>query len=100
MQSMAAKNPSLRELARSESGLALVEFALSMPILMMLSVGFIELGRYVNAHTRVSQMALSVADNTGRVVQSIDVTDVDAAMIGARIAGESIDFAQNALSCP
>lgn len=85
----------LAQLKRNESGLALVEFALSLPILTMLSVGFIELGRYVNAHTRVSQIALSVADNTGRVVQSIDITDVDAAMIGARIAGESIDFAEN-----
>lgn len=84
-----------RRLAKSQSGLALTEFALSLPILTMLTVGFIELGRFINANTRISQIALSVADNTGRINQTIDITDVDAAFIGARIAGEGIDFAQN-----
>jgi Flp pilus assembly protein TadG len=80
---------------RNQSGLALMEFALSLPILMTLGIGFIELSQYAHAQMRISQIALSVADNAGRVSQSIDVTDIDAIMIGARIAGESIDFAQN-----
>jgi Flp pilus assembly protein TadG len=80
---------------RNQSGLAMVEFALSLPILMTLGIGFVELSQYAHAHMRVSQIALSVADNAGRINQSIDVTDVDAIMIGARVAGESIGFAQN-----
>lgn len=85
----------LNTLCANQSGLALTEFALSLPIMMMLSVSFVELGSYINAYTRVSQIALSVADNTGRIRQTIDVTDVDASMIGARIAGENIKFAEN-----
>lgn len=82
-------------LLRNEEGLALTEFALSLPILLMMSVTFLELSSYINAYMRVSQIALSVADNTGRIRQSIDVTDIDAAMIGARIAGEGIDLGGN-----
>ena len=82
-------------LVSDQSGLALTEFALSLPILMMLSVSFVELASYINAHMRVSQIALSVADNTGRVRQTIDITDVDASMIGARISGENINFANH-----
>jgi Flp pilus assembly protein TadG len=88
-------NVKMKSLLGNQSGLAMVEFALSLPILMTLGVGFIELTQFTHAHMRVSQIALSVADNAGRINQSIDVTDVDAIMIGARIAGESIKFAEN-----
>jgi hypothetical protein len=80
-------------LRRDNSGLALTEFALSLPILMTMSVTGVEVASFVNAHMRVSQIALSVADNTGRIRQAITENDIDSAMIGARIAGETIDFA-------
>jgi Flp pilus assembly protein TadG len=86
---------SKNRISKDESGLALTEFAMSLPILMMLSVSFIDLAGYINANTRVSQIALSVADNSGRVKQRIDEGDVDAIMIGSRIAGENIKFGSN-----
>jgi hypothetical protein len=95
MRKMLPIRQKLARLRRNESGLALTEFALSLPILLTLSITFMEFSSYVNAYMRVSQIALSVADNTGRIRQSIDVTDVDAAMIGARIAGESINLGPN-----
>jgi TadE-like protein len=82
-------------IGRDQSGLALTEFALAFPFMMTLSIGFVEFGRYANAHTRVSQIAMSVADNTGRIRQTIDITDVDAAMLGAKLAGEGIDFGEH-----
>jgi len=82
-------------LCNDNSGLALTEFALSLPILMTISVTGVEVASFVNANMRVSQIALSVADNTGRVRQAITENDIDSAMIGARIAGETIDFAAN-----
>jgi Flp pilus assembly protein TadG len=85
----------LRDIFADTTGLALTEFALILPIFLTFSVGVVELSNYAHAHMRVSQIALSVADNTGRILQTIDNTDVDAAMIGARIAGESINFGQN-----
>jgi hypothetical protein len=74
------------------SGIAMTEFALSLPILCALCITGIETANYVTANMRVSQIALSVADNAGRIRDSIDEADVDAIMIGARIAGQSIDF--------
>jgi hypothetical protein len=85
----------LLEIFSNKQGLAMTEFALILPVLMTMSIGFIELASYIHAHMRVSQIALSVADNAGRITQTIDITDVDATMIGARLAGESIKFGQN-----
>lgn len=82
-------------LRKDNGGMALTEFALSLPILMTVSITGVEVASYVNANMRVSQIALSVADNTGRVRQAITENDIDSAMIGARIAGETIDFGAN-----
>lgn len=84
-----------RRFARDLSGLALTEFALCLPVLMTLSIGGVELANYVNANVRASQIALSVADNAGRMRIQIDEADVDSIMIGAKIAGENIDFGEN-----
>lgn len=77
------------------SGLALTEFALCLPMLMTLSIGGVEMANYVNANMRASQIALSVADNAGRIRIQIDYADVDSIMIGAKIAGESIKFGEH-----
>lgn len=82
-------------LGADRSGLALTEFALSLPILMTISVTGVEVASFVNANMRVSQIALSVADNTGRVRQAITENDIDSAMMGARIAGNNIKFGAN-----
>lgn len=74
------------------SGLALTEFAMSFPILCTLCITGVETASYVNASMRASQIALSVADNAGRIRDSIDETDIDSIMIGARIAGQGIKF--------
>jgi hypothetical protein len=82
----------LARLASDTSAIAMTEFAMSLPVLTALSITGIETAHYVTANMRVSQIALSVSDNAGRIRDSIDETDVDAIMIGARIAGQSIDF--------
>ena len=85
----------LGRLASNCSGIAMTEFAMSLPALCALCITGVETASYVTANMRVSQIALSVADNSGRIRDSIDETDVDAIMIGARIAGQSIGFAEN-----
>lgn len=77
------------------SGIAMTEFALSMPILLSLSFAGIETANYTLANLRTSQIALMVADNAGRVRTSIDETDINEVMIGARLAGENIDLGKN-----
>jgi hypothetical protein len=81
------------ERVRSDtSGIALTEFALMLPILCAVCITAVELANYAHATMRVSQIALSVADNSGRIRDSIDEADVDAILIGAKLAGESIQF--------
>jgi Flp pilus assembly protein TadG len=47
----------LRALVRNESGTALVEFALILPILMALTIGILDFGRALNYYNQLSQLA-------------------------------------------
>jgi hypothetical protein len=85
----------LRRLHRDESGIQLVEFALSIPVLLTLGLGGVEVANYSIASIRCSQIAMSVADNAGRVRDSIDEADVNETMLGAKQMGEGVKFADN-----
>jgi hypothetical protein len=54
-------------LARDTSALALVEFALSAPLLLILITGGAEVANYSITNMRVSALALQVADNAARM---------------------------------
>lgn len=84
-----------RRLARDESGLAMVEFAVSLPILLSLGLGGLEVAHYGVANLRVSQIAMTAADNAARVREAISETDVNELMAGARFVGEDIGFAEH-----
>jgi Flp pilus assembly protein TadG len=85
----------IRGLAADTSGVALVEFAITAPVILLLGLGGVELGNYMMANLRISQIAMSVADNAGRVRTTIDEADIAEVMIGARKMGDAIDFADN-----
>ena len=94
--------PFLSRLGADDGGLALVEFAMALPILLAISLGGIELAHYAIAVERVSQIAMTAADNAARVRDSytgtanaIDEVDVNEVMAGAKYVGDSIQFAQN-----
>ena len=57
----------LRDLRRDRSGVALVEFAYSLPLLCILSMGGIELANYAIMNMRISQAAMQIADNGSRI---------------------------------
>jgi hypothetical protein len=80
---------------RDQRGVALTEFAIVTPVLLLLGLGGLELANYVSANLRLSQIAMTVADNAGRVRTSIDEADVNELMIGAKKIGEPIGFAAN-----
>jgi Flp pilus assembly protein TadG len=82
-------------LLRDRGGIAMVEFAITLPVILLLGYGGIELVHFTVASLRVSQMAMTVADNAGRVRNSIDEADVNDIMVGAKKIGESINFAAN-----
>ena len=81
-----------RLLCECRSGVAMVEFALVLPLFLSMVLVGLEITNYSVAHMRISQIALMVADNAARVRDSIDEVDVDEVMVGARIEGDSISF--------
>jgi hypothetical protein len=60
-------NSLVARLRRSESGVAMVEFALSLPIFVPMLIGGAELTNYAVTRMRISQIALHVADNASRI---------------------------------
>lgn len=84
-----------RRLAADRRAIALTEFAITAPVMLLLGLGGIELANYAMANLRVSQIAMSVADNAGRVRTTIDESDVTELMIGALKMGEPIGLPAN-----
>jgi hypothetical protein len=82
-----------RGLGGCQSGLALTEFALSLPILLTLGLTGMEIAWLTLAHLKVSNIAMMTADNASRVRDSIDETDVNELFTGATLAGASMNFA-------
>ena len=85
----------LRELRHSTSGVAMTEFALSLPVLITLLLGGLELSNLALAHMRVNQIAIHVADNASRVRTTMDESDIYEVFAGAELDGQSIGFAAN-----
>lgn len=96
MTTIKIKRPQLATLVRrlraNTSGIAMTEFALSLPIIISLTFIGIESANFTLANMRASQIALMVADNAGRVRTSIDEADINEVMIGARLAGENMQL--------
>lgn len=78
------------------SGLALLEFAFSLPIVLTMSLTGAELTNYITTRMRVSQVALQLADNAARIgsgtvlqTKKITETDINDLLTGAGLqAGE------------
>ncbi len=92
------KNP-FKGLARDQSGVALVEFALSVPVFLFLGLYGSETAYLANANMKLSQTALNVADNASRLgqasngVPSPTITDADIKTLfaGAKLEGDDIN---------
>jgi len=85
----------LNSFRQNESGVAITEFALGLPVFITLMVGGLEYANLANSHMRVSQIAMTVADNAGRYDPSIDESDINELVAAADVVGESIDFLAN-----
>ncbi len=81
---------SLRRLSSDRGGVALLEFALSLPILLALSLTGAELTNYIISRMRISQIALHLADNAARIgsgsqlqAKTISEADINDLLTGA-----------------
>ena len=93
---------SLRSLGGDRSGLALLEFAFSLPLVLGLGAYGIEISNLALLNLRVSQIALSLADNASRVgtfstlsIQQMREVDVNDVLQAARYQGASINLTTN-----
>ncbi len=88
-----------RRLREDSSGLALVEFAVSLPFFLGIAITGVEVANYAAVTMQVNQIALHVADNASRMgannlvgakrVEEIDINDV---FTGARHEGRGLLF--------
>ncbi len=83
-------------------GVALIEFAFIMPILLLLSLTGAELLNYTTTRMRVSQLALQLADNAARMgkgtqitAKSISETDINDLFAGAQLQSGELDLQRN-----
>lgn len=86
---------SLRSILGDTNGIALIEFAYALPIVIALGFGGLETANLALAHLRVSQIGMTAADNAARVNTRIDETDVNEVFAGVEVVGLPIDFKEN-----
>jgi Flp pilus assembly protein TadG len=92
----------VQRLASDRGGLALLEFAFALPVIVLLFVAGTELTHYITTKMRVSQLALAVADNAARMgtgslltAKTISETDINDVFIGAQLESGGLDVASN-----
>lgn len=102
MRAFATIRRSAAKLRRDQRGVALIEFAYSLPLLMILGLGGAEVTNYAVTHMRVSQIAVSLADNASRAKQEIvsgvprmREYDVNEAFLAAALQAGNLDMEDN-----
>ncbi len=92
----------LRRLRSDTSGLALLEFAYTLPILLVLSLTGAELTNYITTKMRMSQIALHLADNAARIgsgsqlsAKQITEADINDLLTGADLQSGELDLLQH-----
>jgi hypothetical protein len=92
----------LRRLARDCSGVAFIEMAFVAPLLILLGLGGVEIANYAIIHMRVSQIAVSLADNASRAKQEVvsgvprmREVDVNEAFTAALLQAGRLDMQAN-----
>lgn len=81
----------IASLWRDRRGIAFMEFALALPLLMILILSGIEVANLALTHQQVSRMASVAADNAARYRSSISEADVRKLLLGSRLASSGLD---------
>ena len=96
------KSRRLRALPHAKSGVAMVEFAFTAPIVLTLGLLGSETAYYAITHMQVSQVAMQVADNASRVgeqdvlvARRVFEDDINEVFVGAEKLGERINIFEN-----
>ena len=88
-----------KRLARARSGVAAVEMALGLPVVLTLGMWGAELGSLAITHMRVSQLAMQIADNGSRIgdvsmLESLKIYegDINDILSGANVQSGNLDL--------
>lgn len=76
-----------RRLLRNNSGGVMIEFGFAMPVLVLLMLGGVEIGRYVLLHQKLDRTAMTVSDLIARV-QTVTTAEVDTVFTAANLVME------------
>ncbi len=94
--------PLFARLRDDNSGLALLEFAFALPILLVMSLTGAELTNYITTKMRMSQVALHLADNAARigtgsqlVAKTITEADINDLFVGANLQAGELNLQAN-----
>lgn len=92
----------VRRLLRATRGVALLEFALGLPVFLLMALAGAELCNYITVKMRVSQIALQVADNASRMgegsllsAKTVSEADISDVFIGANMQSAALNLLQN-----
>jgi len=81
-----------RRIPSCNEGVAMTEAAFAMPILLLLIFGGMEIAHMAMTHLRLNQIAITVADNAGRVRTGMDESNIYEVFSGANLIGDAIAF--------
>ncbi|MGZ8347170.1 MAG: TadE/TadG family type IV pilus assembly protein [Allosphingosinicella sp.] len=92
----------LRSIFRDQSAISLVEFALSLPVFLVMMMTGAELANYVTTRMRVSQVALHLADHAARMgngsllaARTVNETLINDVLTGAGLQAGNLDLYTN-----
>lgn len=87
--------PALRDVGRHVAGMAAVEFALALPVLVGLTMGGAEAANMAYTSQKLGDIATLSADSISRIRLSISNGDVTDALGGIKILGDPISLRNN-----
>ncbi|MCG7348978.1 TadE/TadG family type IV pilus assembly protein [Sphingomonas sp. ACRSK] len=94
--------PFLARLAREHRAVALTEFAIGLPVFLVLTLTGAELTNFIITRMRISQVALQLADNAARMgsgsllsAKTISETDINDLLTGAGLQAGRLDLYKN-----
>lgn len=89
----------LRRLIRESRAAVIIEMAFAIPLLILAGFGGLEMANLVYAHTRISQIGLSAADNASRIafggalaLPQIRERDINDVLAGVEKQAGELDF--------
>jgi len=91
-----------KRLEQNRSGVALIEFALLLPVFIVLSLTGAEITNFITTKMRVSQLALQLADDAARMgtgsqlsAKTISEADINDVFIGANLQSGELKLQTN-----